>query len=348
MRKLLALILLLALMIPSAQALTLPYAESTVLSVLHLTSAQRQLVEYLYTPVFNGQTSIDLPKKTLYDDVSAAMGALMQDYPEMFHLGKNYTIRYYQHEPQYAISVEPQYRMNQTQAADLRTKLYTQAYLPVDQAYTVEGLHDMMLQRVHYGGDAEMRHTAVGTLLYGQATCEGYAQALTLLFRMGGIPCGMISGDAVDSNGQTARHSWNIAQLGGGYTLIDATWNDQDHMGLNTHWYYGLSTAQMGKDHFPDRDQSIPACGEQINWHQVRGYVVYTKADADAAIRRLIDGEVVNLRIPDRQLYHQLAVNTHAYLEDYNNRHQRDGFYGSYSVTKSDAQQCLILYRNGN
>ena len=68
----------------------------------------------------------------------------------------------------------------------------------------------------------------------------------------------------------------------------------------------------------------------------------------DAAIRRLIDGEVVNIRIPDRQLYHQLAVNTHAYLEDYNNRHQRDGFYGSYSVTKSDAQQCLILYRNGN
>ena len=31
MRKLLALILLLALMIPAAQALTLPYAESTVL-----------------------------------------------------------------------------------------------------------------------------------------------------------------------------------------------------------------------------------------------------------------------------------------------------------------------------
>ena len=346
MRKLLAIILLLTMLVPCAHAMTLPYAESTVLSVLNLTPAQQELVEYLYTPVFNGQTSIDLPKKTLYNDVSAAMGALMQDYPEMFHLGKNFTIRYYQHEPEYAISVEPQYRMNQTQAAELRAQLYTQAYLLVDQAYTVESLHDLMLQRVSYGGNSEMRHAAVGTLLQGQATCEGYAQALTLLFRMGGIPCGMISGDAVDSNGQTARHSWNIAQLGGGYTLIDATWNDQDHMGINTHWYYGLSTAQMGKDHFPDADQRIPQCGEQINWHSMRGYVISSRNDADAAIARLVNGEVVNVRIPSWQLYQQLAVNTYDYISDYNARNPRTGFYGSYFVTTSDAQQCLMLYRS--
>ena len=345
MRKLLALILLLTMVTSCAHAMTLPYAESTVLSVLNLTPAQQELVEYLYTPVFNGQTSIDLPKKTLYDDVSAAMGALMQDYPEMFHLGKNFTIRYYQHEPEYAISVEPQYRMGQTEAASLRTQLYTQAYLLVDQAYTVESLHDLMLQRVSYGGSTEMRHAAVGTLLQGQATCEGYAQALTLLFRMGGIPCGMISGNAVDANGQTARHSWNIAQLGGGYTLIDATWNDQDHMGINTHWYYGLSTAQMGADHFPDADQRIPTCGEQVNWHNMRGYMVSSRTDADAAIARLVEGEVVNVRIPSWQLYQQLALNTYDYISDYNSRNPRGGFYGSYSVTKSDAQQCLIIYR---
>jgi hypothetical protein len=221
------------------------------------------------------------------------------------------------------------------------------AYLAAAQSTDPLALHDHVCDIVSYGGDTEMAHTAVGALLDGQATCEGYAQALTLLYRMAGIPCGVVTGTAVDSHGRADRHAWNISDIDG-YCLIDATWNDQEHLGLNTHWYYGLSTAQMGKDHFPDRDQSIPACGEQINWHQVRGYVVYTKADADAAIRRLIDGEVVNLRIPDRQLYHQLAVNTHAYLEDYNNRNPRNGFYGSYSVTKSDAQQCLILYRNGN
>ena len=344
MRKLLALILLLSMVTSCASAMTLPYAESTVLSVLDLTPAQQELAEYLYTPVFNGQTSIDLPKNTLYDDVSAAMGALMQDYPEMFHLGKNFTIRYYQHQPEYAISVEPQYRMGQTEAASLRTQLYTQAYLLMDSANTVEELHDLMLQRVYYGGATEMRHTAVGVLLQGVATCEGYAQALTLLYRMGGIPCGMISGTAVDANGEAGRHSWNIARMGT-YTLIDATWNDQDQMGLNTHWYYGLSTSQMGKDHVPDADQALPVCTEQSNWHLVRGYVVNTKADADAAIARLVDGEVVNVRIPSWQLYQQLALNTYGYISDYNARNPRGGFYGSYSVTMSDAQQCLIIYR---
>lgn len=348
MRKLLACLLMLAFLIPAAQALTLPYAESTVLSVLELTNAQRELADFLYTPVFNGEESIDLPKNTRYDDVSAAMGCLMQDYPEMFHLGKNYTIRYYQHQPQYAISVEPQYRMGQTEAASLRTSLYTQAYLLVDSAASVEDMHDLLLSRVTYGGSTDMRHTAVGALLQGQATCEGYAQAMSLLYRMGGIPCGIVSGTATDSQGGSERHSWNIARINGGYTLIDATWNDQDHMGLNTHWYYGLSTSQMGVDHFPDRDQALPVCTDLANWHSVRGYVLHTQAEADEALRRLISGETVNVRIPSWQLYQQLAINTYDYISAYNERNPRSGFYGSYSVTRSDAQQCLILYRNAD
>ncbi len=348
MRKLLAIILVITLCASSASALTLPYAESTVLSVMTLTSAQRSLVEYLYMPVFNGQRDIELPKQTRYDDVSAAMGALMQDYPELFHLGKNYTIRYYQHEPEYAIAVEPQYRMGQQEAAELRTQLYTEAYLLVNSVSTVEEVHDRLLQRVTYGGDVELRHTAVGALLQGQATCEGYAQAMTLLCRMGSIPCGIVSGTAVDEQGRSERHSWNIAQMGGSYTLIDATWNDQDRMGINTHWYYGLSTAQMGADHFPDGDQSVPTCGEQVNWHQVRGYVINNRADMEAAIRRLTDGEVVNVRIPSWQLYQQMTADIHALLEAYNAQHPDQGFYGAYSITCSDAQQCVILRRTSD
>ena len=169
MRKLFALLLLLTFLIPAAKALTLPYAESTVLSVLELTNAQRELADFLYTPVFNGEESIDLPKNTRYDDVSAAMGCLMQDYPEMFHLGKNYTIRYYQHQPEYAISVEPQYRMGQTEAASLRTSLYTQAYLLVDSAASVEDMHDLLLSRVNYGGSTS-RITTSGVITDLQQT----------------------------------------------------------------------------------------------------------------------------------------------------------------------------------
>ena len=344
MRKLLVLLSVLSLLLSSAQALTLPYAEDTVLSVLSLTDAQRSLADFLYTPVFNGQERIELPKGTRYADVSAAMTTLMQDYPELFHLDRNYSVGYYTNAPETATYVEPTYRMSAAEAAEIRAVLYAQAYLFADRHRSAEALHDALLERVTYGGATELRHTAVGTLLEGEATCEGYAQGLTLLYRMAGIPCGVVTGTAVDSSGRREAHSWNIANLNG-CTLIDATWNDQGSLGLNTHWYFGLSTQQMGTDHFPDADQRIPACGDQANWHRVRGYVISTAAEAEAAMRRLINAGQVNLRITSTTLYHTLARDTYSFLDGYNRQHPQDGFYGAYRIITSDAQQCVILQR---
>lgn len=341
MRRLL-LLLILCLLPLSARAVTLPYAPDTVLSVLELTDSQHALAESLYTPVFNMAERIELPKGTAYDDVSAAMACLMQDYPELFHLGKDYTIGYYRDTPQFAAWVEPTYRMSAGEAADARAVLYAQAYLIADASAGAEALHDTLCSLVAYGGDTDMRHTAVGALFQGQATCEGYAQALTLLYRMKGIPCGVVTGTATDASGVSERHSWCIADIGG-YTLIDPTWNDQDGLGLNTHWYYGLSTGQMAADHTPDAGQAIPDCGSQANWHAARGYVISTQAEADEAIRRLVQGETVNLRITDAALYHALAEDTFSWLDGYNRRCPEDAFYGAYSVTKCDTQGCVIL-----
>lgn len=344
MRKLIALLLLFTLVMPCAGALTLPYGEDTVLSVLDLTPAQRALADYLYEPVFNGVERIELPKGTLYDDVSLAMGCLMQDYPELFHLGKNYSVGYYTDEPEYATWVEPTYRMNAREAASLRSQLYAQAYLAADYSPDLDVIFDVLCQAVSYGGDTEMRHTAVGALLQGQATCEGYAQAVTLICRMKGVPCGVIVGDAMDSSGNVDRHSWNIARMNG-YTLIDLTWNDQNGLGVNTRWYYGLSARQMGVDHFPDAGQTIPLCGEQDNWHRLRGLVVTTQDQLDAAFRLLTETGSVNVRIPDGALYSRVAHDTHACLDDFNRRNPDSAFYGAYSIITSDAQQCVILQR---
>lgn len=349
MRKLL--VWLLVLLLPAGWASAQsprPYTGETVLSVLALTSAQRELVEYLYQPVLEGETRIDLPSGTRYDDVAPAISCLIQDYPEMFHLARSYSIGYWQNRPDEAAYVQLSYLMGAEESHIMRSRLYTRAKELVRSHPSPQKLHDLLLERVSYGGDVDLRHTAAGALLQGMATCEGYAQALTLLFRMGGIPCGIVSGNAVDDQGRTERHSWNIARIGGGYTLIDATWNDQDRIGLNTHWYYGLSTRQMGADHFPDADQALPVCTDLNNWHSVRGCVLHTQAEADAAIRRLISGETINVRIPSWQLYQQLAIDTYAYLEDYNARHPGQGFYGAYRMTRSDVQQCLILYRSAD
>jgi len=343
MRKIIALLLCLW-MLPAALAEKLPYPADTVISVLPRTQAQRTLVDTLYGPILRSDSRIELPQGTLYEDVSAAMNALMQDYPELFHLGRSYSIGYYQNTPEYATHVTPTYRMDAAAAAALRSELMAQAYLAADSADDPEPILDVLCRSVIYGGDEEMRHTAVGPLLQGAATCEGYAQAVTLLLRLKGIPCGVIVGSATDSAGQTDRHAWNIARMNG-YTLLDLTWNDQNGLGLNTRWYYGLSSAQMGRDHYPDANQVIPVCGEQDNWHAQRGLIITTEADLYAALRTFSrDGEV-NLRFADHALYTRAAHDTNALLDDFNRHSPEEAFYGAYSIMHSDAQMCLILQR---
>ncbi len=344
MRKLLLCFMLMLCLPLAASALTLPYGSETVLSVQVLTEAQSALVETLYTPVFNMEESISLPRGTRYEDAEAAMTALTRDYPELFHLGRNYSLSYYAHAPEYATAVIPQYRMTAEEAAAKRAELYVAAYFAVSENPDPLALHDHVCTVVTYGGTTEMAHTAVGALLEGRATCEGYAQALTLLYRMAGIPCGIVTGTAVDAQGRADRHAWNIADIDG-YCLIDATWNDQEHLGLNTHWYYGLSTGYMAADHTPDPELRVPLCSGEANWHDRHGYIVSSAAKADIFIRRLVAGATINLRMPNRMMYTALTDDFSAWLEHYNERNPDAPFYGSYSMTCSDAQQCIILQR---
>ena len=345
MRKVIALIAAVCLAFAlSAAAEEAPYAPATVISVLNLTEGQQSLADWLYSPVFLGENPIALPENTHYDDVAPALNALTQNHPELFHLGTEYRISYYTNAPEIATQVELTYRVSPEEAARLRAQLYIRAGLMIAENQDPLALHDALCNSVTYGGDTELRHTAAGALLEGEATCEGYAQALTLLYRMAGVPCGIIVGDATDSNGQTERHAWNIADIDG-YSLIDATWNDQDRLGLNTHWYYGLSTGYMAADHTPDPELRVPICSGEANWHDRNGYIVSWAEQADKAIRRLVAGETVNLRAGDRTMYTALTDDLPTWLEHYNQRNPDAPFYGAYSMTVSDAQMCLILQR---
>ncbi len=335
MRKILALLALLCCLIPAARSdlpddLPLPYPAETVISVVSLTDLQRSLVHDLYTPIFNGEEKILLPQGTRYEDVAPAMHCLMQDYPELFHLNSDYTIGYYQHQPELAAYIEPQYRCSREEAAALRAELYLQAYLLAAQHPDAESLHDALCSRVTYTDDTLLCATAAGALLEGAALCEGYAQALSLVYRMARIPCGVVTGTATDAAGESSRHAWSIANIDG-CALIDATWNDQDALDLNTHWYYGLSTGQMAADHTPDADQLLPECGEQANWHIRHGCLISSLEELEAAFVSLVDEGVINLRFADRELYDAADLFIQTVLE------------GAYRIIRSDAQLCILL-----
>jgi len=348
MKRLTALLALLAMLfaLPARAELPLVYPAETVISVMRLTDAQRRLADYLYAPVLAGEEKIDLPKGTRYDDVGVAMQSLMLNYPELFHLDRTYTISYWQNEPDVAVSVSPTYRMNAWEADAIRQRLYSAALEMIAADPSPLALHDALVARASYGGSTEMRHTAPGALLEGLATCEGYAQAMTLLCRMAGVPCGIVTGTGIETwSGRPENHSWNVLELETGFTLVDATWNDQERAGLNTRWYFGLSTEQMAADHSPDSNMDVPACGDQANWHRSNGGYADTQEDVFHALLAMVNGGgAVNLRITDATLYQELAADTGALLDAYNAWcPETKQFYGRYTYLLCDAQQCLWL-----
>lgn len=294
----------------------LPYDRSTVLSGHALTEAQEALAEFLYGPLLRGEETIRVPEGTRYDDLTAAMASLTWDYPELFHLDGRYTVTYYRDDPDLARTVRPVYAMDAAAADAYRAQMYEIAGGLVRQDASPEGLHDALLARVEYADDGStLPHGAAGALVEGRAVCEGYADALTLLYRMAGIPCGVIEGDVW--GGPAAgwqHHAWNIAMPEGAYTLIDPTWNDHPD-GLTL--FFGLSTAQMAIDHAPLEDLTIPEC-VQYGTRDVAEYMAYTLADVHEAIRIFMDtGEAPVLYVQDAALYARIVSDSQTLLEEF-------------------------------
>lgn len=253
--------LLLCVFVPLAACAEteLPYDGSTVLSGYALTDTQQALAEALYGPLLRGETRIALPQGTRYDDVTAAMASLTWDYPELFHLDGRYTVSYYRDDPDLATAVRPVYAMDAETAETYRAQMLAIAGELLRQDASPEGLHDALLARVEYADDGSvLSHGAAGALVDGRAVCEGYADALTLLYRMAGIPCGVVEGDVWGGpEAGWQRHAWNIAMPEGTYTLIDPTWNDFPG---GARRYFGLSTAEMAADHVPLAGLTLPEC----------------------------------------------------------------------------------------
>ena len=330
-----------------------PYDPGTVAQPMALSDGALRALEALYPAVRRCEETISLPAQTRYDDASAAMNCLTHNYPELFHLANTWTIAYLQSAPDYAVSVMPGYTMT---AADYEARLAQVLRIaqdmvdgtggaPVDRA---EALHDLLCLQVAYDGDEthEIDNTAAGALLSGVSRCEGYAQGLSLLYRLAGIPCGVVIGEAGDGE-ELSRHAWNIAVIDGLPTLIDATWDDQEESGCVTHWYSGVTTAMMAADHFPDPEFAVPECASlAVNWHARRGLLVSDDAGIYGALRRLArDGEV-SIRFADEALFDDFNSCTNDWFDRYNAMADReDAFYGYYSVIYSEAQHCVLLRR---
>ena len=84
--------------------------------------------------------------------------------------------------------------------------------------------------------DAYRIYTSAAAFLGGTdhltmgVVCEGYAKAFKVLCDQLGVPAVCVSGLS-DKSRTGSGHMWNLAQIGGVWYLVDATWDDSDTAG---------------------------------------------------------------------------------------------------------------------
>ena len=110
-------------------------------------------------------------------------------------------------------------------------------------------LHDYVINNAKYDAKTPGRSETVshldsvacyvpyGVLVNKKGACEGYAQAIHLLYNLAGIECHIVRGGRAGSNETT--HAWNIAKIDGKYYHVDATWDESipdGELGINISW----------------------------------------------------------------------------------------------------------------
>lgn len=97
-----------------------------------------------------------------------------------------------------------------------------------DTENQIKGVHDYLIENLEYDEtiSKDNIYNIYGALINKVTVCEGYARSFKAIMDDLGIPCIIVCGTAVNSNGETENHAWNYVQLDGKWYAMDITWDD--------------------------------------------------------------------------------------------------------------------------
>ena len=225
------------------------------------------------------------------NEVIRAYRAAVEDHPEYFwvNAGYRYVITTFATHTEIEFTPTSQDDVSDIVAKNAKFKVKVQSI--VEEAERLENLYDKVLYVHDYivdntsydhaaaesDSDGETdeyfdSRTAYGCLVNGMAVCSGYADAFQCIMQALDIPCGIISGNAVDGG---ESHVWNYVKLGDYNYQIDVTWDDSsytDDEGGNaerkSYDYFLVTTEEMELTHIISKDQLVPECsGLEYNYY---------------------------------------------------------------------------------
>lgn len=181
-------------------------------------------------------------KSSLNKSYQQAIDALMLDYPEYFFINiekliMTVTTTTINKNTTYEVSIGNEdesyleygfYNKSDVDNAIKQIQNFKNQITGDSEYKIVLNVHDMLVDNVEYDQTLNNQNirNVYGTLCNKKAVCEGYAKAFKYLMDEVNIPCIVVIGKGINSEGKTEAHAWNYVKLNGIWYGIDVTWDD--------------------------------------------------------------------------------------------------------------------------
>ena len=124
----------------------------------------------------------------------------------------------------------------------------------------IKAVHDYLVESIEYEQTISEPniYNIYGALVNKKCVCEGYAKAFKYVMDALEIPCVVVAGPAINTDGNTENHAWNYVQLEGNWYAIDCTWDDPILIGTGfipytaRYKYFMKGEKDFVKTHIPD------------------------------------------------------------------------------------------------
>jgi hypothetical protein len=107
-------------------------------------------------------------------------------------------------------------------------------------------MHDYIVENTEYDSTISKPniYNMYGAFIGGEAVCEGYSKAFKYAMDRLDLPCIIVCGKGVNSQGDVESHAWNYVKINDEWYAVDVTWDDPIIIG------YGNATNKMRYHYF--------------------------------------------------------------------------------------------------
>lgn len=251
-----------------------------------------EIVDFPDTIIVPGLTDAEL---------EAVFKAISYDNPEFFFLGNkcNFTsigsLNYFV--PQYVMDRETY--LEKLALVEEKVDIILSGISETDTDYDKElYIHDYITRNCVYSSSgSSMIYTIYGLLVDGKANCEGYSRTIQYLLGKVDVENYIVTGMAVNAQGEKEGHMWNVVKIDGEYFNLDATWDDYSIVGVAavndnspSHAYFNNTSEEMSATHEIDDEAMWLQCTSDENDYFENEGLLFDdcNSEMEAAVRRAI------------------------------------------------------------